>query len=205
MPRVIAGRAGGLHLESPKGVHLRPMMDRVRGALFDMLWNLGAIRGRVLDCYAGTGAVGIEALSRGADEADFIEMSRQGCATISRNLAHTGFSSQGRVHCRRAEEVLRAPAAAGLVGPYDLISLTPPYDEVDFGWLVETVAASSLVAPDTVVVVEHPAEVALPDEVGPLLRLRDRAYGRTRLSVYDYPVEAGDEEQPDPSAPSDNR
>lgn len=190
MPRVIAGSAGGLHLESPKGVDLRPMMDRVRGSLFDMLWSLGAVRGEVLDLFAGTGAVGIEALSRGAEWADFVELNRKSCPTIERNLKHTGFERQGKVHCRRAEDIISQPQLLGRPGPYDLISFTPPYEAVEYLPLLERLAVSSLVGPGTVLIVEHPDEVKPPETVGPLERIRDRAYGRTRLSVYDYPPEA---------------
>lgn len=192
MPRVIAGSAGGIQLESPKGVALRPMMDRVRASLFDMLWSLGAIRGRVLDLFAGTGAVGIEALSRGAEWADFVELNRKSCQTIQRNLKRTGFESSARVHCRRVEDIIAHPELLGRELPYDLISVTPPYEEVEYLPLLEQLAASDLVAPDTVVVVEHPSEVPLQDRIGPLQRLRERVYGRTRLSVYDYSSEGSE-------------
>ncbi|HBY94572.1 MAG: 16S rRNA (guanine(966)-N(2))-methyltransferase RsmD [Ardenticatenaceae bacterium] len=192
MPRVIAGSARGVHLESPKGVNLRPMMDRVRGSLFDMLWSLDAVHGRVLDLFAGTGAVGIEALSRGADWADFVELNRKSCRTIERNLNRTGFESRGRVHCRRAEEVIAQPESLGGVLLYDLISVTPPYEAVEYLPLLERLAASPLVGPGTIVTVEFPSEISLPEVIGPLRRLRDRAYGRTRLSVYDYPMDTSE-------------
>lgn len=197
MPRVIAGSAGGLELESPKGVALRPMMDRVRGSLFDMLWSMDAVHGRVLDLFAGTGAVGIEALSRGADWADFVELNRKACQTIRRNLEKTGFETRGRVHCRRVEDIIAHPELLGSSDPYDLISITPPYEAVEYLPLLERLVASSLVAPGTLVVVEHPREVELPEAIGPLARIRDRPYGRTRLSVYDYPGEAAEGSRPD--------
>lgn len=192
MPRVIAGSARGIQLESPKGVDLRPMMDRVRGSLFDMLWSLGAVRGRVLDLFAGTGAVGIEALSRGAEWADFVELNRRSCQTIQRNLKRAGFESQGRVHCRRAEDVIAHPEVLGSTDPYDFISVTPPYEAVEYLPLLERLVASSLVGPGTILTVEFPSEISLPEAIGPLVRLRDRAYGRTRLSVYDYPRDDDD-------------
>jgi 16S rRNA (guanine966-N2)-methyltransferase len=188
MPRIIAGSAGGRLLDSPPGQDLRPMMDKVRAALFDMLWHFDAVQGRVLDIYAGTGAVGMEALSRGAEFADFIELNPISAKTIQGNLEKIGFAPQGRVHRRRAEEVIANPALLGFSSPYNLISVTPPYAEVDYQALAQSVADSTLVGPGSVVVIEHPTSVDLPDELGPLVRLRDRKYGRTNLSIYEYPL-----------------
>lgn len=189
MPRIISGTLGGRRIESPPGQDLRPMMDKVRAALFDMLWHLDAIHGRMLDLYSGTGAVGMEALSRGADYADFVEGNPISARTIQQNLTRLGVAEQGRVHQRKVEEVIARPALLGYSGPYDLISVTPPYAQVNFEALVQRLAASTLVGPGSVIVLEHPREVALPDKVGPLTRLRDRRYGGTNLSIYEIPFE----------------
>lgn len=194
MPRIISGTLGGRRIESPPGQDLRPMMDKVRAALFDMLWHLDAIHGRVLDLYSGTGAVGMEALSRGADFADFVELNPISARTIQQNLSKLGVAEQGRVHHRKVEEVIARPALLGHSGPYDLISVTPPYAQANFAELALRLAASSLVGPGSVVVLEHPREVALPDEIGPLIRLRDRRYGGTNLSIYELPFEGESEE-----------
>jgi 16S rRNA (guanine(966)-N(2))-methyltransferase RsmD len=174
------------------------MMDRVRAALFDMLWHFEAVRGRMLDLYAGTGAVGIEALSRGAEFADFVEVNPVSVRTIQGNLDKLGLADRGRVHRRKAEDVIANPSVLGHDGAYDLISVTPPYAEVDYVQLAEAIASSPLVAPSTVVVFEHTHPSVLEDEIGPLVRLRDRKYGRTNISIYEVPWEdvgreAGDE------------
>ena len=185
MPRIISGTHGGRRIESPPGQTLRPMMDKVRAALFDMLWHFDAVRGRALDLYAGSGAVGIEALSRGAAFCDFVELNPVSVRTIQGNLTTLDLAARGRVHRRRAEEVIAQPALLGHAGPYDLITVTPPYHEADYEALTASLAASPLVGPRTVVVVEHPSKVMLPDDIGALSRLRERRYGGTRLSIYE--------------------
>ncbi|MBA3531625.1 MAG: 16S rRNA (guanine(966)-N(2))-methyltransferase RsmD [Ardenticatenales bacterium] len=194
MLRIIAGTAGGRRIESPPGQDLRPMMDKVRAALFDMLWHFDAIQGRVLDMYAGSGAVGMEALSRGADFADFIEFNSTSARTIQSNLESIGLAAQGRVHRRKAEDVIAKPALLGFAGPYNLISITPPYEEVDYPTLAQKVAASTLVGPGTVVIFEHSKYVEMAEAIGPLVRLRDRRYGGTRISIYEFPLESDDTE-----------
>lgn len=195
--RIVAGSVGGRLIDSPPGQDLRPMMEKVRAALFDMLWHFDAIHGRVLDLYAGSGAVGLEALSRGASQADFVEWNAVSAKTIRDNLRTLGFTDVGRVHRLKVEEVLAQPARLGDAGPYDLISMTPPYQEADYPTLLDQLARSTLVAEGSVVVVEHPRRVELPDGCGPLARFRERKYGKTILSIYDYPfAEPPDEMEP---------
>jgi len=122
--RVIAGEAKGLRLKRPAARHLRPTSDLVRGAIFDILASLGADCTRVLDLYAGSGALGIEALSRGAHWCDFVEQDRAACAIIRENLALAGFQERTRVHCMSVEKALDR-----LDGPYDLVLMDPPYEE----------------------------------------------------------------------------
>src|SRR5215475_7118698 len=96
--RVITGSAKGHKLKAPKGMSTRPMLDRVKEALFSVLEGYGPIEGRVLDLYAGTGSLGIECLSRGAAWADFVEQRPAVCRVIADNLAHTHFTEQARIH-----------------------------------------------------------------------------------------------------------
>ena len=106
--RVIAGEAKGLRLKSPPVRHLRPTSDLVRGAVFDMLASLGADLSRVLDLYAGSGALGIEALSRGASWCDLVDRDRAACATIRQNLTLAGFQERARVLCLPVERALES-------------------------------------------------------------------------------------------------
>jgi len=118
--RVISGSAGGLHLKSPKRHQLRPTQDRIRQVIFSSLFDLipGA---RVLDLYAGTGSFGIEALSRGAASATFVEQDKEAAQVIRDNLAHCKL--QGDVRHAPVETFLEKPPAE----PYDLIFADPPY------------------------------------------------------------------------------
>lgn len=95
--RVIGGSAKGRPLKAPRGPGTRPTSDLVRGAIFDMLRSMGADLSRVLDLYAGTGALGIEALSRGAEWCDFVERGQRSCQVIRENLAHTGLALNAAV------------------------------------------------------------------------------------------------------------
>src|SRR5687767_9502577 len=96
--RVIAGEAKGARLKGPPSFGTRPMSDKIKGALFSMLGSLGVEPDRVLDLYAGTGSIGIEALSRGAEWADFVEQNAAACAVVRANLDHTKFAESARVH-----------------------------------------------------------------------------------------------------------
>ena len=163
------------------------MMEKVREALFNMLMARGAIYGTFLDLYAGTGAVGIEALSRGVEHADFVEKEYRAARAIEINLEDIGLADRGTVHRQAAEDVLEHPELLGDGRPYDLVSVTPPYEEVDFVHVTDTLAHSSLIAPGSIVIVEYPNELGdLPETIGPLDKFRDRRYGRTRLALYRY-------------------
>ena len=192
MPRIIAGRFGGRVIDSPPKQDLRPMMSKVRAALFDMLTHLEALYGDVLDLYAGTGAVGLEALSRGMEMAYFVELNPVSTRTIEQNLAKLGVAKQGRVHRYKVENVIAKPDLLHHKKPFELVTVTPPYAEVDYIDLAERIAESKLIAAGSVVVFEHPRQAVLAEEIGPLVRLRNRKYGRTHLSIYEYPVEIGE-------------
>src|SRR5512143_1617821 len=114
--RVIAGTARGRELRAPRGQGTRPMMDIVKGSLFNMLDSMDGIGGRVLDLFAGSGSLGIEALSRGADSADFVESDREACRVLRENLERLGFAAQARVLNRSVEHFLAATGS-----PYDMV------------------------------------------------------------------------------------
>lgn len=174
--RVAGGAARGVPLAEPKGFRLRPTSGLVREAIFNILAT--AVEGaRILDLYAGTGALGIEALSRGAARATFVEGEAACVEAILQSLARTGFSDRASV--LRA----RLPGALDrLDGLYDLIFLDPPYDDP----AREEVLArlSSLLAPSGLVVYEHGSRYNPP--VRPLgLELHDRrVYGDTAVAFY---------------------
>ena len=190
--RVITGEARGFRLKGPAGPFTRPMSDKIKGALFSMLASLGVEPERVLDLYAGTGSIGIEALSRGAGHADFVEQNAAAAAVVRDNLAHTKLAGRARVHQTAVGAFLAAAERApGAVTPYDLVVMDPPYADPEIVATLARVGASPLVQSGAVVVVGHSPRVALPERAGRLERLRERCHGDSCFSVYD--VVAGDD------------
>jgi 16S rRNA (guanine966-N2)-methyltransferase len=178
--RVIAGDAKGHTLKGPPSTATRPMTDKVRQALFNTLGSLGVEPDRVLDLYAGTGSIGIEALSRGAAWVDFVEQSAATCAVIRANLLHTKYQDAGHVH--------QMPVALYLhrqESPYDLVILDPPYADPEIVPTLGRVGDSRLVQSGSIVVVGHSPRVALPDALGRLTRLRHRCHGDSCFSIYE--------------------
>jgi 16S rRNA (guanine966-N2)-methyltransferase len=179
--RVIAGTARGLRLEAP-GPGTRPFGDRVKQTLFAIL-EPGLADARVLDLFAGSGAAGIEALSRGAASATFVERDAQACRVITANLARTHLAGP-RAAVVKAEAVawLATPAAPA-AAPFDLVLLDPPYD--DRAALVASLdRLEPLLAPGARVVAKHFWRDAPPALVGLLASERERRFGETALTFY---------------------
>lgn len=179
MTRIIAGKAGGRRIAVPAGSGTRPTSDRVREALFASLTSeLGGFDGlAVLDLYAGSGAVGLEALSRGAREVLLVESDRQAVQVIRGNVATLGLAG-ATVQARAVEQL----AAGSSPTAYDVVVADPPYGlaaEALAGVLTD-LAAHGWLAPDAIVVVERERRGgwAWPDGFEPL---RDRRYGDTVL------------------------
>ena len=184
--RVIAGRARGRRLIAPqrlrrrRGSSVRPTSDLVRGAIFSVLASLQADMSRVLDLYAGSGALGIEALSRGGDWCDFIERDRAICETIGENLRLTGFEAQARVYSLPAKR-----AVEELHGPYALVLADPPYEDETALGVLESLAEKRLAQEGkTVLVLEHSARKDAPGEIGGLALVNARRHGDSAISIY---------------------
>ncbi|GAB0491598.1 hypothetical protein MMPV_002852 [Pyropia vietnamensis] len=203
--RIFSGSARGRRLASP-AAYLRPMMGKVREALFSMLAEWDALdggRGSALDLFAGSGSVGCEALSRGAAAAVFVDTSPECVAAIEANVASVGFADRSTVVRAPVEEVLAFPARYGLMSPvaeaaarpgggvegggdpaprvgvFGFVSVTPPYEEVDYGVLLRQLVDSPLVGEGTFVGVEYPVELGtLPPIIsgagGRLVGVRNR-------------------------------
>jgi len=190
--RVIAGSAKGRHLKGPparrrgdRSAGARPSSDMVRGALFSALEAMGADFSRVLDVYAGTGALGIEALSRGAGWCDFVERDRAMSEVIRENLALTGFADQGKVFPIAAERALER-----LEGAYTLVLADPPYADTGAAELLERLAASRLVADDAVIALEHSTREEPRGDLGPFYLAKELRHGDSAVSIY-LPAERG--------------
>ncbi len=172
--RVIAGAYGGRRLARPAGVQTRPTSDRVREALFSMLGDLEDAD--VLDLYAGSGALGIETLSRGAATAVFVDSARAATEAIESNLRALG--ARGEVHRRDALDHLRAAAGARR---YDLVLIDPPYDSAVAAGATLSELLPDVLHPQAFIVTESHKRVPL--EL-PFPVARERTYGDTRIVIH---------------------
>ena len=176
--RIIAGQFRGRHLKAPKGLATRPVLAKVREALFNVLGDVDGLR--VLDLYAGTGAVGLEALSRGAQSAVFVDSAGTPCRIIRENLDALG--------C--AGKVIRADAFKTITRfsreelQFDLLFADPPYDSGLAGRTVEDVCTAPLIAPGGVLAITVLKKEHLPENPGGCERVFDRIYDDTRLAIY---------------------
>ena len=170
--RVIAGQFRGRRLQAPVGARTRPTADRVREALFSMLGDLSGVR--VLDLYAGSGALGIEALSRGAESAVFVERDRQALAALRRNLEAVGADAEVR-----SQDALRFIARPE--GVFDLVFCDPPYDDAPGVAAPLSEALAALTGENARIVTES-------DKRNPLILPQPlvvaRTYGDTRIAIH---------------------
>jgi 16S rRNA (guanine966-N2)-methyltransferase len=192
--RVIAGIAKGHRLKAPAGLSTRPMADKVKGSLFSVLLSRDVTLGRVLDLYAGSGSLGIEALSRGADWVDFVETNTGTCRIIGENLEHTKFDQQARVHCRTVAQYLAGARRAETIS-YDIILMDPPYADPHISRTIDQVVTSGLARAGTVVIVGHSPRVSLDERYGRFARTVHRRLGDSSYSVYEF--EPGEPSQPE--------
>ena len=192
--RVISGTARGRPLRA--AAETRPTADLVKGAIFSMLEALAYKRGfepdedgnlaaalawpRVLDLFAGSGGLGIEALSRGAQSVEFVEQERDAARIIQSNLRTTGLDDRARVHQTTVGAALRTIRA-----PVDLVFLDPPYaDSAELAAALDALAKPGFLRPTSVVVLEQSADAEQPRSVGELPLSNSRRHGRTRVTLY---------------------
>lgn len=184
--RVVAGSAKGRKLKAPKTSGTRPVMDRVKTALFDILAR--RIRNtRFLDLFAGTGSIGIEALSRGAIGATFIELSPEALRCVRDNLAITGFTAQAEVLRTDAFKFLESAPGAGQ--HYDIVYVAPPQYQGLAAHALAQLDAAPLTQPGGLVIVQVDPREGAEVRAVPLRHLREsdeRRYGSTLLIFYDH-------------------
>ena len=180
--RIIGGRMGGRTLKAPKGASTRPTSDKVRQAIFNILVSSADPPARVLDLYAGSGALGLEALSRGAGAALFVDADGDACDLIAANASTLGHPPA---------EVICSPVvrwqAKSAAGPFGWIFLDPPYGSHETGELdkaLDLVAKKALLTEDGVLVAEHEWRHAPEDRYGVLALFDRRRYGQTAVSFY---------------------
>lgn len=205
--RVISGKAKGRQLKAPPTFNTRPMTDRLKTSLFDTLVPYGIEGARVLDLYAGSGSLGIEMLSRGAEWVDFVEQSPIVCRTIQDNLKSTGLGDKAHVYKMYVARFLSMKRSRGHEeghnegeegiggssdGEYDIIILDPPYADPSIQDTLENIASSSLLVEDGFLVIGHAIQVKLADEYseGRLQRSKHKVMGGSAFSIYERVSEA---------------
>jgi 16S rRNA (guanine966-N2)-methyltransferase len=181
MTRIIAGSHGGRRLSAPAGAQTRPTSDRVREALFSALETMIDLSGaRVADFFAGSGAVGLEALSRGADHALLVESDARAARVIRDNIVALRVGSAARLVTGKVSQVLTGPPDGGA---YDLVFADPPYavgdDEIEE--MLKALLANAWLAPDAVVAVERSSRGDPLSWVDGITADRSRRYGETTL------------------------
>ena len=212
--RVIAGEARGRQLAGPPSLRTRPTTDMVKGALFSMIETLlvlerpgdptcgatvdlgdpGVWAGlNVLDLYAGTGALGIEALSRGAAWCDFVETDARVRGVIDRNVKATGVENRSRTFGLDVAKVVGTSGANGLRAPYGVVFMDPPYADSTFAQVLDALATGQLLDTGSLVALEHSRRVAVATRIpgarderraNELIEVRRRRHGNTEISIY---------------------
>ena len=176
--RVIAGTARSIHLLSRDGLATRPTSDRVKEAIFSVIQF--EIEGRrVLDLFAGSGQMAIEALSRGAAEAVLVDQSKESISIIRQNLNKTRLADRARVVCSDYMEYLSRTKER-----FDLIFLDPPYGEKFLENALKRISEIDILKSGGIIVCERPADKALPDDYNAFRRVRDYRYGRAGVTLY---------------------
>lgn len=196
--RIIAGTLRGRRLVAPKGQATRPTTDRVREAWFSIL---GPLEGTVLDLYAGTGALGFEALSRGAERAVFVESSRAAQAAIEKNAETLGVSQ--RVVLIKAE-VESCRASLTRLGPFELVLTDPPWTAIDQSEkALARLPWPEIVAPQGQVVIGHPKKRPVDLRAPSLTLVKQRAWGDSAATFLVRDATAQDDTAPDDTAKDD--
>lgn len=182
--RITGGDARGRRLRAPRSSKVRPTADKVRGAIFNLLTaRFGIEERRILDLFAGSGSLGLDALSRGARSVTFIDECREACRTVQENLERSGF--RDRAEIRRMSLPRGIRRLAGRVEPFDGILLDPPYRRGLAHAALAEVGSGKLLTVGGWVIVEHAREDELGDRYGTLRRCDSRRYGSTVVSVYE--------------------
>jgi len=177
--RVIAGSMKGHALKVPRSSSTRPMSQRIREALFSVLDSREIYPYRVLDLYAGSGGIGIEALSRGAAWCDFVERNGAACRVIRDNLRSTRFDERAKVHQAEVGRFLER-----VNQPYDLVTLDPPYADPGIVEMLRRLEQSSAVESGSAVALGHWPRLDTPARIGRLALLRERCHGDSCFAVY---------------------
>ena len=176
--RVITGKARGVQLKTPDGMLTRPTADRVKEALFSII-NFDLPGARILDLFAGTGQLGIEALSRGAEKAVFVDHREDACKIVRENLRRTKLEKDGTVvRCDYMEYLSRCKEK------FDIILLDPPYAEVFLENSLKRITEIDILQSNGIIVTERPLDKELSWESNAFERSKDYKYGKTVVTIF---------------------
>ena len=176
--RVISGSARGTLLKTPEGALTRPTADRVKEAMFSIL-QFALPGAAVLDLFGGTGQLGIEALSRGAASAVFVDHREDACRLIRENLKKTRLEDRAEIVQADYSSYLKTCRAQ-----FDLILLDPPYAEIFLETALKIISEIDILTNSGIIVCERPYEKSLPDEIPGLARYRDYRYGKAAVTIF---------------------
>lgn len=178
--RVVSGNYGGRPLKTLAGKTTRPTTDKVKGAIFNMIGPYFE-GGRVLDLFAGSGSLAIEAISRGMDHAILVEKDRAAQQVILENIKMTKETEKFQLLKMSAERVL-----SNLSETFDLVLLDPPYSKEQIVENLELLQEKKRLTENVIVVCETDKEVELPDQIGKLELTRQKTYGISKISIYEF-------------------
>jgi len=181
--RVVAGIHRGRRLKQSSGLGLRPTSAKVKEALFSIIANR-LQDAKVLDLFAGTGALGLEALSRGAQEVVFVENQSTSLKVLRENIQTCSFTESSTIQAQDVQTFLHNRPAPFQDIPFDLVFADPPYEITDLTPLLQQLESCEKVASHGLVVIEHFKKTSLPDHIGLLRQTRQSRYGDTTLSFY---------------------
>ncbi|MFS0856933.1 16S rRNA (guanine(966)-N(2))-methyltransferase RsmD [Paenibacillus taichungensis] len=194
--RVVSGSAKGRPLKAVPGTGTRPTTDKVKEALFSMIGPYFE-GGTALDLFAGSGGLGIEALSRGMDKAVFVDLESKSIEVIRANLKATKLEDQAAIYRNDASRALKALAKRST--QFDLVFLDPPYRMKNGDELMLTMHELDLLKPEATIVLEYESKYSYPEQFGPFEQTRKALYGETAVSIYYYAPAATTTEDGEPS------
>jgi 16S rRNA (guanine966-N2)-methyltransferase len=179
--RIISGEKKGLPLKAVPGSSTRPTTDKVKESIFNIIGPYfdGGI---ALDLYAGSGGLGIEALSRGVDKVIFVDQDRKAVSTVKANLSQCDLSAQAEVYRNDADRAIKALIKRDI--SFSLIFLDPPYAKQKIAAEISILTDHNLLEDDGVIVTEHDVGVRLPEEINELTKVRSETYGDTTISIF---------------------
>jgi len=181
--RVVSGKCKGMPLKAVPGNSTRPTTDKVKEAIFNMIgpYFEGGIG---LDLFAGSGGLGIEALSRGLDKVIFVDRDKSAIQTIRENIHKCGLEQYAEIFRNEAERALKAVSKRGL--QLDYIFLDPPYKKQQLEKIIEFIGENKLLHPNGMIICEHSSEVELLDQMTDFVKNKKEHYGSTTVSIYVY-------------------